>query len=108
MTEQEERRKEREKLREKYKKKYDQLSELLFRHDPIGIAFIGHDQVADNPDEYEPEVGTILPRLRDCSSEADCLKVIHEEFSRWFGGEAGPISHYKKIAHETWIMWNGT
>jgi hypothetical protein len=92
---------ERAELRKQYKALYDKLSALLFRHDPIGIKF------KDNSDEYEPEVGIILPRLEHGSSEADCLKVIHEEFRRWFGDDiAGPISKYEPLAREAWIMWN--
>jgi hypothetical protein len=98
---------ERAKLRKEYRNLFGKLAALLFRHDPMDIAYINDLQVQDNPDEYEPEVGTILPRLRTCASEGDCLKVIHEEFCRWFGEEtAGPISNYETIAHEAWIMWN--
>jgi hypothetical protein len=34
---------------------FDSVSALLFRHDPIGIAFDN-----ENTDEYDPETGTIL------------------------------------------------
>ncbi len=88
-------------LREHHGVIFSHLAALFFRHDPIGINF------EDNSDEYEPEVGTILPRLQHCTSEADCLKIIHEEFCRWFEGDiAGPISKYEPIAHEAWIVWN--
>ncbi len=100
-SEQEQIRAERVRLRKQYGVLYTNLAALLFRHDPIGINF------KDNPDEYEPEAGTILPRLQGCSSENDCLNMIHEEFCRWFSKEnAGPISEYETIAHEVWIMWN--
>jgi hypothetical protein len=91
----------REQLRAQYQDAYDRLAALLFEHDPIGIGF------EDCPDEYEPEVGTILPRLRECSSETECLQVIHEEFCQWFGAEtAGSRADYETIAHDVWIMWN--
>jgi hypothetical protein len=94
-------------LRKQYQRLYYQLAALFLRHDPIGIAFVSHPNVQDNPDEYEPEVGTILPRLQKCSTESDCLKIIHEEFCRWFGEDvAGSIADYKIIAHETWVLWN--
>lgn len=38
-------------------KLYDQLCDLFFKYDPVGINLV------DNIDEYEPEVETILPRL---------------------------------------------
>jgi hypothetical protein len=88
-------------LRAQYQNAYDRLATLLFQHDPIGIGF------EDCPDEYEPEVATILPRLRGCSTETECLQVIHEEFCQWFGEEtAGSPADYETIAHEVWIMWN--
>ncbi len=88
-------------LRAQYKDSYERLTALLFQHDPIGIGSENY------PDEYEPEVATILPRLRDCFSEADCLQVIHEELCRWFGEDnTGSPEDYETIAHEVWIMWN--
>jgi hypothetical protein len=92
---------ERDELRKKYRDLYDRLTELFFRLDPIGIGSEG------NEDEYELEVGTILPRLSGCTSESDCLNVIHEEFVRWFDARiAGPASNYEPIAHEVWLIWN--
>lgn len=79
---------------------FDDLSALLFRHDPIRINF------GTNTDEYEPEVGTILPRLEDCSSAVDMQRVVYEEFVRWFGADiAGPRERYAEIAADTWELW---
>ena len=76
------------------------VTALLFRHDPVNINY------EVNPDEYEPEAGTILPRLRRCSSPADVRKVVHEEFIRWFDlGIAGPEEHYTEIAADIWELW---
>jgi hypothetical protein len=106
-SEREEIQAERAELRKQYGVVFDKLSALFFRHDPIGISFENHSIAKDNPDEYEPEVGTILPRLEHCTSEAACLKAIHEEFCRWFGEDvAGPVAKHERIAHEAWIMWN--
>jgi hypothetical protein len=72
-----------------------------FRHDPIGIAFDN-----ENTDEYDPETGTILPRLRNCEAASDVLRVVHEEFVRWFdAGNAGPVEQYGDIASEVWRLW---
>jgi hypothetical protein len=93
--------KERNKLKAEYGLLFDSVAALLFRHDPIGIAF-------DNPntDEYEPETGTILPRLRNCESDRDVLRVVHEEFVRGFdAGNAGPEETYAEIASEIWQLW---
>jgi hypothetical protein len=46
---------ERRRLRGEYVGLVDQVQALLFRHDPMGINF------DFNTDEYDPEVGTILP-----------------------------------------------
>jgi hypothetical protein len=85
--------KERRRLRAEYGELFDTTAKLLFRHDPIGISF---DQ--DTEDEYESEAGTILPRLHTCRSAADVVKVIHEEFVRWFDPIiAGPEDRSARI-----------
>jgi len=87
-------------LRTQYGSMFDSIAALLFKHDPIGINF------EDNTDEYEPEARTILPRLRDCHSAEDTLRVVHEEFVRWFTPEvAGQQKHYTQIASEIWGLW---
>jgi len=89
---------EQEALRKKYGTLFDEISPLLFRHDPMEINY------GSNTDEYDPEVRTILPRLPACQSEADVLALVHEEFRRWFG-DAGPAKNYAKIAGEIWVLW---
>ncbi len=90
----------RKRLKKEYRGLFDEVAALLFRHDPVGINF------ENNTDEYEPEVGTILPRLRSCRSADDVRRVIHEEFVRWFDAStAGPEEHYAKIANEIWERW---
>ena len=87
-------------LKKDYKELYDSISAILFRYDPIDINF------ETNTDEYDPEVSTILPRLKDCNSANDVLNVMHEEFQKWFGVEiAGEKSRYKEIAEEIWNLW---
>jgi hypothetical protein len=84
---------EREALRQRFGTAYDRLLALLFEEDPEGINF-GH-----NSDEYDPEVGTILPRLGDCESTDDVQTVVWEEFRRWFGpAPAERRSAYRRIA----------
>lgn len=96
----EEIREERRKLKAEYGKLYEAISVVLFLHDPVGINF------ETNTDEYEPEVGTILPRLKNCKSVEDIQKVVHEEFLRWFDTDTvGPREHYSKVAQEIWQLW---
>jgi hypothetical protein len=84
-------------LREEFKGLYDRLAAILFEEDPAGINF------EDNTDEYEPEVRTTLPRLKDCRSVQDVQAVVHEEFIRWFDAETvGPRERYHKIATRIW------
>jgi hypothetical protein len=57
------------------------VSAVLFEIDPMGINF------ESNTDEYEPEAGTIIPRLGQASTVQDVEALIHEEFCHWFGAE---------------------
>jgi hypothetical protein len=91
---------ERRRLRAEYGDLFDAVAALLFRHDPVGINF------DENTDEYEPEAGTILPRLRNCESARDVQRVLHDEFVRWFDPvTAGPTERYSEIAAEIWRLW---
>ena len=58
-------------------------------------------------DEYEPEVSTIIPRLKDANSAEDVRRIVHEEFLHWFDGEdtAGPESAYSRIAQDIWTTF---
>jgi hypothetical protein len=86
-------------LRLRYLSLHRGLSELLYRHDPIGLAALGAPK-----DEYESEVSTIIPKLKDATSSDDVRRIVHREFLRWFGDEqtAGPESSYNAIASEIW------
>ncbi len=87
-------------LRAQYPKLFVDVQQCLFRHDPVGINF------ETNADEYDPEVGTIIPRLPNCKSQDDVLNVVHEEFVQWFGADvAGPITKYEAISEDIWKMW---
>ncbi len=90
----------RKKIRIEYRKFYADVSNILFTHDPIGINF------ETNTDEYEPEVGTILPKLKMCNSSEEVLNMVHKEFQKWFDEDiAGEKSRYKKIAEEIWELY---
>lgn len=78
---------------------FKQVSDILFKHDPIGINY------DINTDEYEPEAGTIIQRLRKCSSSIEARKVIYEEFLRWFYNDVGNEIEYTEIAKEIWSVW---
>jgi len=58
-------------------------------------------------DEYDPEVSTILPRLREAKAAVDVQRIVHEEFVRWFGADlVGPLTNCADIAEKmrgTWL-----
>jgi len=93
-------------IRNAYKELFEEVSAILFRHDPIEINF------GSNTDEYDPEAGTIIPRLRDAGSEDDILDIVHEEFVRWFGSDiTGERDAYQSIAADimaAWKRWRNT
>ena len=85
-------------LKKAYGALYDDVSQLLFEADSIGLAACGCPN-----DEYEPEVGTILPRLRTANSADEVAAIIREEFARWFGPlEAGKKKRYMQVAGKIW------
>ena len=92
----------RPKLKSIYKELYFTVEAILFNHDPKRINF------GFNTDEYDPEVGTILPRLKNANSESDVVDIVHEEFVRWFGTKiAGDKEQhvYRNIASDVWRAW---
>jgi hypothetical protein len=58
-------------------------------------------------DEYEPKVGTILPRLSEAHTVDDVRRVLHDEFGRWFGADvAGLAANYAVAAQRIWDEWS--
>ena len=96
------RRKERERLRKAYPTLFAELAAILARHDPVGLTAIGAPQ-----DEYEPEVGTIIPRLRQASNSRDVQHILVEEFDNWFGPETPKMNAagFLPVAEEVWAAW---
>jgi hypothetical protein len=72
--------------------------EALREADPMRLLKIGAPA-----DEYDPEIGTILPRLRTASSAGDVQAILHEEFIRWFDEDlAGSSETYQLAAEKIW------
>ncbi len=91
---------ERRRLKKEYGELFARVSAALFKSDPVGLDF------GDNPDEYDTEAATILPRLRECKSVADVRSVIHEEFCKGFDDStAGPAELYTEAAEDIWVLW---
>jgi hypothetical protein len=91
---------EREELKRRYGSLFDAVSKALFEDDPIGINF------GDNTDEYDPEAGTVIPRLSGAVSEDDVQTIVFEEFCRWFDSDtAGDRSRYESVSLHIWAIW---
>lgn len=74
---------------------YDEVLHILHEHDPVGIGYL--------PDEYEPEVSSILPRLKEAHSPEEVTTMVHQEFVRWFdAGIAGEEARYVSLSREIW------
>ena len=95
------RRKRQESLQALHGALYTEVAQLLREADPIRLITIGAPD-----DEYDPEVSTILPRLREAHAVANVQQIIHEEFVHWFDADiAGPITHYAEVAEKIWRVW---
>ncbi|MEA2489119.1 MAG: hypothetical protein QOH21_911 [Acidobacteriota bacterium] len=70
---------EHQRLKREYPAMFEDLAAYLYDQDPMGLNY------GINPDEYESEVGTILPRVFEAETAAEIVGVIREEFERWFG-----------------------
>jgi hypothetical protein len=91
---------EREQLKKQYGLWFDTVSAVLFESDPMGINF------GENTDEYDPETGTILPRLAAAKSVEDVRTIVYEEFCRWFDpAGAGSRDDYREVAVKIWEAW---
>ena len=96
------RRKRQVSLKAAYGDLYTEVSRLMREADPIRLIAIGAPG-----DEYDPEVSTILPRLREAKSPDDVQRIVHEEFAHWFGAEiAGSAAQYAAVSKNIWEAWN--
>ena len=92
----------RDRLKKEYKELFFELQGILFSHDLMGINF------ETNTDEYDPELGTILPRLKTAKNTIEVSNLIAEEFEKWFDSEEAnkiPRSAYDSLATEIWAAW---
>jgi hypothetical protein len=76
---------------------YEEVVRIFDRHDPVALIASGSPA-----GEYEPEVSTILPRLREAAGPDDALRIVNEEFEKWFGQ---PASDAEELGREIWSAW---
>jgi hypothetical protein len=83
----------REVLRRQFGALYEEVQSIVFRHDPVGINF------EVNPDEYDPEVSAIVPKVVHAQSPDEVQQIVREEFEHWFGpGQAFREESFEPIA----------
>jgi hypothetical protein len=91
---------ERSELKRRFATLFDEVSAALFAADPLGI------NTGGNIDAYDPQAGTILPRLQDAHSADDVQVIIYEECCPRFGKEkAGAIGRYDEVSEIIWEAW---
>ncbi len=96
------RRKRQVSLEAEYGALYVEVSRLVREADPIRLISRGAPD-----DEYDPEVSTILPRLREAKSPEDVQRIVHEEFTHWFSAEiAGAAAEYAAVSERIWEVRN--
>ncbi len=81
----EQRRGARKRYRAQYRALYDELVEILFQLDPIGVHH-------GNAEKFVPEATTIMARLREARLADDVEQIIQQEVRRWYGG--------RRLAHQ--------
>jgi hypothetical protein len=103
MSENAERRAARKRLQDQYRALYNEVVDILFEIDPIGV------HVGDNAEKFVPEATSILARLRDARVAEDVESIVQQELRRWYGrrrlGEQDP----RRLARATIAIcsaWN--
>jgi hypothetical protein len=77
-NEAERRRAARKRFRAQYRALYDELLEILFQLDPVGVH-------SGNAEKFVPEATTIMARLREARVAEDVEQIIQQELRRWYG-----------------------
>lgn len=97
---------ERKRTKTDYGAFFAEVLAIITRHDPMGVVY--PEAPLAGQTEYEPETGTIIPRLQGVRTIDDVQRIIDEEFDRWFwaGVSQRPRAPYQAIAEEIWAAWN--
>jgi hypothetical protein len=61
-----------------YRALHDELVDILFHLDPIGVH-------ADEAEKFVPEATTIMARLREARLADDVEQIVQQELRRWYG-----------------------
>lgn len=74
----------------------ESVADAVRADDPLRLIELGAPV-----DEYELEVGTIMPRLANAWSSDEVRRILHEEFTDWFQ-EAGTEAAFDVLAQDIW------
>ena len=103
MSETAERRAPRKRFQALYRALYDEVVDILFDVDPIGV------HVDHNPEKFVPEATSILARLRDARSAEDVECIVQQELRRWYGRRQLANQDPRRLARATIAIcsaWN--
>ena len=103
MSDNEERRAARKRLQAHYRAVYDELVDILFEIDPIGV------HVHHNAEKFVPEATSILARLRDARFAEDVENIVQQELRRWYGRRRLARQDPQRLARATIAIcsaWN--
>ena len=102
MNETDEGRAARRRFQAQYRALYDEVLEILFQTDPIGIH-------RDNTKKFVPEAISILARLRDARVAEDVEQIVQQELRRWYGSRRLARQDPEQLARATIAIctaWN--
>jgi len=103
MSENEHRRAAPTRLQAQYRALYDEVVDILFEIDPIGV------HLEHNAEKFVPEATTILARLRDARFAEDVENIIQQELKRWHGRRRLARQDPQRLARATIAIcsaWN--
>ncbi len=70
------------KTKSDYKKAFDLVTSVINEWDPYYLIKQGCPN-----DEFDAEVGDILPRIKEMKDSDDCVRVVSEVFKKWFSAK---------------------
>ena len=103
MSENEHRRAAPTRLQAQYRALYDEVVDILFEIDPIGV------HLEHNAEKFVPEATTILARLRDARFPEDVETIVQQELRRWYGRRRLAHQDPQRLARATIAIcsaWN--
>ena len=103
MSENEERSAARKRLQAQYRALYDEVVDIMFEIDPIGV------HVHHSADKFVPEATSILARLRDARFAEDVENIVQQELRRWYGRRRLARQDPQRLARATIAIcsaWN--